>query len=254
MSPANPLTCCAAPNSDIWTQYLYTQQSPVLTWHAAERIELGGPVMARWLAKTDNLLVSEFPYGAGQYQLELPISWQRFVWELALTLRGWEPVGPGDEPDLIVSNDTALLDQAALAGIAAYAHSLEPLVLSWPGELPFGIEDALAAISSHGDHVENPGGPGLAWTLGTDALPPELAAPAKAGELRGQRVYLPPSGWALGDPAPGDQGAQANQAEPANPLRQIVQLWAAGARPLIVDSAREASLPAILAQEQARVF
>ncbi|MFT0762870.1 hypothetical protein VRY54_07390 [Actinomyces sp. F1_1611] len=140
----------AGPSTQVWVERLANRKEPLLTWYSTGRVELAGPVLARWLAKVDNYLDAEFPFGAATFHLHLPECWQKIVWEAALALRGWE-AGPADQVELVISDDLELLTAAADAGLTAIAQPTDPLALSWPGELPAGVSDAPGELNSQAD-------------------------------------------------------------------------------------------------------
>lgn len=105
---------------------LSSHPGPVLTWYGKDRTELGGPVAARWLAKTANLLGGDlsgdlfedgpaldasdprsagggrgWPEGVGRpsptgtIRLDLGASWQSVIWLSAAWLSGWNSVTEG---------------------------------------------------------------------------------------------------------------------------------------------------------------
>lgn len=148
---------------------LFARPGPALTWYGADgaRTELGGPVVARWLAKTANLLGTELagslfgefpsPSGAacedaegspaGIIRVDLGCSWQSLVWTVAAWLSGWTVVGPasisapgdslrdeGDATVWVVASLDAAAVEAAETGVWVLAHDLAPLALGWSGE------------------------------------------------------------------------------------------------------------------------
>ena len=155
------------------------QPGPVLTWFAPstdketssqptssqsamprERVELSGPVARRWLAKTDNFLDQEFPYGASTFVAPLPPHWRSPFWLLASWLRGMELLdgAEGADADLVVSGDLRFLQDVADEGASGtlLAQTADSFALAWPGDLPSMILDGTADILSYGDEVESP--------------------------------------------------------------------------------------------------
>ncbi len=138
---------------------LYQQAGPALTWYGADRVELGGPVVARWLAKSANLLGTDHSpalWGgpeAGTLALTLGRSWQGGVWALAARLMGWHVVPTGEGgADLEIT--AALTEEHLLRaeeGAAILAQDLSPLSFAWPGVLPETIGDALGALMAQPD-------------------------------------------------------------------------------------------------------
>lgn len=164
---------------------LATVTGPALTWYGKERTELGGPVLARWLAKTSNLLADQFgedlfgtsPTGATSRGLHLALgaSWQACSWTSAARLSGWEVTGSvagGLEvaplPRLLVTDHWEDAFEGMLAqGVDVLLHDTAPLSLGWPGEVPPGAWDALGELMAQPDalldvpeEVEWPSGSG----------------------------------------------------------------------------------------------
>lgn len=212
--PVSPTLSIAA-----WTRYLQSRGGPVLTWYAVNRLELGGPVMASWLAKTDNFLDAEFPFGGQTFTVALPPTWRALPWMGAAWLRGWELVSADAEPDLLVSDDPALLEDAVAGGLVAVAQALGPLAMSWPGSLPAGALDAIADVLSQADHLVAP-------------VEAPRASPLGAGLTLGQLQETS----LLDAPAP-LEGArvQVTATDPVRQAAQIMQLWWAGASAVVID-------------------
>ena len=105
---------------------------PALTQYGQERVELGGPVVSRWLAKIANYLTNELAadlFGTGEatptriYTTLQP--WQDTLWQIAARTMGWEVLDtrrplPGD---LFVTN---ILGSEASDALDAGAHVLAP--------------------------------------------------------------------------------------------------------------------------------
>mgnify|MGYP001689914080 CR=1 FL=1 len=126
---------------------------PALTQYGQERVELGGPVVSRWLSKIANYLTNELAadlFGTGEptptriYTTLQP--WQDTLWQIAARAMGWELLDtrrplPGD---LFVTN---ILGSEASDAIEAGAHVLaQParyLSFAWDGPLG-GALDGLA--------------------------------------------------------------------------------------------------------------
>ena len=103
---------------------------PALTQYGKERVELGGPVVSKWLSKVANYLTTELAadlFGAGEptptriYTTLQP--WQDALWQIAARAMGWELLDtrrplPGD---LLVTNT---VDSEARAALEAGAHVL----------------------------------------------------------------------------------------------------------------------------------
>lgn len=156
-------------NAEKLAAILSPQQGPVLTWFhprvqgeadiPRERIELGGAVARRWVAKTDNFLANEFPFGATSFTAFLSPHWRTPFWLLTCWLRGLELQAPGSPvDDLALSNDLDFLLSLQDEGgpDMLVAQTTDSYAFSWPDELPFGITDGIADVMSYGDEVEMP--------------------------------------------------------------------------------------------------
>jgi len=167
---------------------LRAQPGPALTWYAGDgtRTELGGPVAARWVTKTANLLATELAgdlfgapepsagtvdFPAGVLRVDLGRSWQAVVWTAAAWLSGWQVTFPapgagatpggnvsssdeGDATVWVVASLDAAAVEAAQSGVWVLAHDLTPLALSWRGDpLPEGVLDALGELMAQPDGV-----------------------------------------------------------------------------------------------------
>lgn len=143
---------------------------PALTWlepisqissgQPRGRVELGGPVARRWVAKTDNFLDSEFPFGATGFVANMTQHWRTPFWIATAWMRGLEmhPIADGTGVDFAVSTDLYYLEALQDEGgpDVLVAQSTDSFAFAWPGELPFGIIDGTADVMSFGDEVENP--------------------------------------------------------------------------------------------------
>lgn len=170
---------------------LYTQSRPALTWYGPERVELGGPVLARWFSKTANLLTNEYtdlfspaPGDSQHIVVDLPSCWQKIVWISAATLCGWtvsvparqelfaHEESPANFPDSNAPSETEgaavspatiyvtdrlspAAQQAQHEGADLLLHNLTLYSLHWDAPLPSGAIDALEALMSHNDILEN---------------------------------------------------------------------------------------------------
>ena len=233
------------------------QPGPVLTWFAPspdketprqptssqsamprEHVELSGPVARRWLAKTDNFLDQEFPYGASTFVAPLPPHWRSPFWLLASWLRGMELLdgAEGADADLVVSGDLRFLQDVADEGASGtlLAQTADSFALAWPGDLPSMILDGTADILSYGDEVENPTMAPAKSVLMKEG--PALGFPWGAKEEAALHLfdlsavnYLGEEG---GPPAPASlSGQRALVTTKDVPLFsvQLLQLWLAGA-------------------------
>lgn len=143
---------------------LSSTPSPSLTWYGAHRVELSGPVLARWLAKTANLLGGELspglfggdaPASPPTIRVDLGRSWQGVVWEVAAVFSGWSPIDEGGADVCVVADASAAAEALGAGSAWVLAHDLAPLALSWRGEaLPPGVLDALGELMAQADAVE----------------------------------------------------------------------------------------------------
>jgi len=167
---------------------------PALTQYGQERVELGGPVVSRWLAKIANYLTNELAadlFGTGEatptriYTTLQP--WQDTLWQIAARAMGWEVLDtrrplPGD---LFVSNT---LGSEASDALAAGAHVLaqppQYLSFAWDGPLD-GALDGLAEIATQPDAlvVDTP-------PLLLQARDEALAGTRPSAPVQGRRVAL----------------------------------------------------------------
>lgn len=133
---------------------------PALTQYGQERVELGGPVVSRWLAKIANYLTNELAadlFGTGEatptriYTTLQP--WQDTLWQIASRAMGWEVLDtrrplPGD---LFVTNTLGSDASDALdAGAHVLAQPAQYLSFAWDGPLD-GALDGLAEIATQPD-------------------------------------------------------------------------------------------------------
>ncbi|SDR69987.1 hypothetical protein SAMN04489715_0829 [Schaalia meyeri] len=208
---------------------------PALTQYGQERVELGGPVVSRWLAKIANYLTNElatdlFDTGeAAPARLYTSLQpWQDVLWQVAARAMAWEILGtrrplPGD---LFVTNTIGPESfNALLAGAHVLAQPPAYLSFAWDGPLD-GALDCLAEIAMQPD----------ALIVGT---PPVLAA-ARDEALAGSR----PS-------APIDGGRVALLWDAHTGAGQVLDQWMAGRSVVVIDPRHTPpdSLPQILATE-----
>lgn len=236
---------------------LYAQIRPVLTWYGSERVELGGPVLARWFSKTANLLTNEYTdlfapsSGASQHiVVDLPSCWQKIVWVSTATLCGWTvsvparsddgevsqqiEESPGTVNDLhspatdlppatiyVTDRHSPAAREAQKHGADVLFHNLALYSLCWDGELPSGGIDALGALMSHNDILENDYEP-LDWPKGApraDSNEPALNAPNTI----------------LGDPH--ESRLVLHEANTLALYIPLTELWAAEGSTIIIDPA-----------------
>lgn len=226
-----------------WCQELEAAAAPRLTHYGQHlvfgenRVELSGPVMARWLAKTDNFLTEEFPFDGETFHLGLPRCWQRIVWETTCLLRGWESEEDAAEADLVVSDDVEVLKAAASSGQTSVAQTQHPLALQWPGELPAGVIDGTAALFGQADKILYPGQATPLWARQRDLLTDLTTVNGKGLTAVG------------GQPSLVGARVLVNTKDPTLLARQTLQLWAAGASVLVIDSTDREQVASIVSQE-----
>lgn len=162
---------------------------PTLTWYGNDRVELSGPVLSRWIAKSENLLQDEFPFGLESFKIDLPLSWRAFPWFVCMTFRGTEE---SDIPELLITDSPA-----TSTADTTIAQPLDSLALSWPGTLPPGALDGARDVMSQSDRLVAPpddslfvaeGNPGriLIW----NENPEEVYADALSALLSGGSVVV----------------------------------------------------------------
>lgn len=183
MSPLNAAELCTLVDR---------HADPVLVWldtadpneagSPASRIELSGPVARRWIAKTDNFMSSEFPFGGSKFVVLLRAHWRSPFWLIGAWLRGMTLVEAREASgaDMVVSNDVDVLVTTRDEGgpDALIAQTQDSLALAWPSPLPPEILDGTADVMSFGDWVENP-----------------MTAPGHAHLVSKQIDWLPPHVW-----------------------------------------------------------
>lgn len=170
---------------------LNARSGPALTVYSAERVELGGPVTARWITKIANYLQNEA--GAPLFGDEEPHParlhtriepWQQILWEVTARCLGWEILDtprllPGD---FAVGADVdGLLARAAAAGAHALAQPAAHLAFAWDGPLPQGVLDALQEIGAQSDAPDHPT-PDLVEAVLDEALAGSHPHPEPAGD------------------------------------------------------------------------
>lgn len=195
-----------------WCDLIDAARRPILTWYGPDRIELSGPVLARWLAKADNFLAQEFPFGPGSAHIALPLSWQRLVWEATLRARSWSLNSDTTEIDLTVGDDLDLLISAANAGQVAVAQTLAPLALRWPGQLPDAVLDGAGELLGQPDRVM--------W--------PDPVGQAGPADADGQSLPILPI-----EAAQGDRLLLTTQ-DPLQLLSQAFGAWLVGASVVVI--------------------
>lgn len=236
---------------------LYAQSRPVLTWYGSERVELGGPVLARWFSKTANLLTNEYtdlfspaPGVSQHIVVDLPSCWQKIIWISAATLSGWTVSVPTRQeaftPEETPANDLANEEHADEAttplvpatlyvtdrlcpaareaqkqGADILFHNLALYSLQWDGDLPSGGIDALGALMSHNDILENDH--------------EEMDWPEQAPQAHSDEPALSTSDAALGDPR--QHRLVLHEANALALYMPLTELWAAGGSTIVIDPA-----------------
>lgn len=209
----------------------------------------------------------EGPAPLGTIRVDLGCGWQSVTWLLAAWLSGWRSVGSGtagtDEgdaaalvdarasgtasgdtpsgdtpssPDVwVVDTVTPAAVDAATRGCWVLAQATTPLALSWPGDLPEGVLDALSELSAQSDALE----------IAPDVSPDLVIVGAGAG------TDLTPRGTALltvRDLSCGDGRSHTHEATDQGPARVLVTSsspvedartvlahWSAGSSVVMVD-------------------
>lgn len=236
---------------------LYTQARPVLTWYGSARVELGGPVLARWFSKTANLLSHEYAdlfapsSGVSQHiVVDLPSCWQKIIWVSTATLCGWTVSVPARQEDFgandpagtalvhhelsdaaslthtpitlyVTERMNASAQQAQADGADILLHNLSPLALRWDDDLPPGAIDALEALMSHSDLLED--------------VYEAVAWPSHAPREHSDEPALHAPGAALSDPQ--QHRLVLHEANALALYMPLTELWAEGASAIIIDPA-----------------
>lgn len=189
-----------------------------------ERIELSGAVLANWAAKAANALQEEFDVEPGSVvALDLPTGhwrtayWAVAVWAVGATLS----LDVHEGADVLVT--TAPTSDAADDSDEVVAVTLPALARTWQGEdLPTGVLDEAAEISGFGDDFSP-------W-YESSAEDPALV---RAGDR-----------WTMAEAVPTVEPGRVllAVADPAEHLRTLVGLWAAGGSAVTVITP-EGTLP-----------
>lgn len=171
-------------------EWLETNNAAVLTWYSTEgRVEFVGPVMSRWVAKIANYVVETF--GEGEQPsvvLELPDSWRTVAWAAGAGLAGARVTisdsADLSQADIFVTADEGVARQVAESdpGLIVLLQDLGLMATGWEGELPEGVEDAIAEVSGQPD--------GLAFVEVQDADIPEGMTTPGAGDPTGPVVIM----------------------------------------------------------------
>jgi uncharacterized protein (TIGR03089 family) len=128
--------------------------APRLTWYGpdAERVELSGRVLANWVVKAANLLVSACSAAPGSVvRLDLPAHWRLLVWTLGCWAAGAETRFDGERSGseiVVTDRPERWLDGGADEVVAV---ALAALARSWPTALPPGVIDGAAELMGQPD-------------------------------------------------------------------------------------------------------
>jgi uncharacterized protein (TIGR03089 family) len=142
--------------SDVLAHVLRSDPArPRVTWYddspgptAGERIELSAKVLANWVSKAANALQDEFDVAPGStVRLALPPHWRSLYWALAVWSVGGCVSLDDADPDLTVTDDPALAEDAT----AAVLVTLPALARSVPGGAPAGVVDEARELSTFAD-------------------------------------------------------------------------------------------------------
>ncbi|WP_099331778.1 TIGR03089 family protein [Actinomyces minihominis] len=249
-------------DATVLTSLLSPRPGPVLTWFESpaikldgsvdtaqgrDRIELSGPVARRWIAKTDNFMASEFPFGATGFTTSLPAHWRTPFWIAVCWMRGLEKRAGGTTGglDLAVSDSLGFLTalQEEIGPDVLIAQTTDSLAFAWPGELPFGITDGIADVMSYADEVEMPHTANqdtLLVSEGVEWFSADLAAGAAPLTLKG---ILATDYLGLDEEALNDLAGQRVLVTTGNPTLftvQLLQLWLHGASVVWVPGGHDA--------------
>lgn len=221
--------------------------SPRLTWYGpdGERVELSGRVLANWVIKATNLLVSEGEVGPGSVVVvDLPVHWRALVWSVAAWLAGaqvqlLDDGGSGPvHPDVVVTwrpsaRPAEVGVDLSVAGTLV-AVSLPALAMVFDGDLPSGAIDGSADLMTYPDVLIMPG-----------VVDPDASA---LDDLEHERLVE----WALGGVPPAVDGPPLRVLlathEPILALRAGIGAWAHGGSLVLVGDGREAEALARVAQ------
>lgn len=213
-------------------EWLEANNAAVLTWYSTDgRVEFVGPVMSRWVAKSANYLVETFGEGEEpSVVLSLPDSWRTVAWAAGAGLAGAK-VTVSDSPDLSEADVFVTADEDVAArvaeedpGLIVLLQDLGLMTTSWEGELPDGVEDAIAEVSGQPD--------GIAFVDVQDAdIPGGMPAPG-AGDPTGHVVIMTDA--------------------PRDYIGRIWQAWISGRPALWVDPSLD--IDRILEQEKLASF
>nr|WP_280527844.1 TIGR03089 family protein [Actinomyces trachealis] len=133
-----------------------TRIAAALTWYdPLERIELGGKVLGKWLAKVTSMVTAEAGNGNGfgmpLVHLALPPHWRTVVWACG-TWRAGGTVELGTPASDAVGLSVAARPEDLLADAEAQVLTpLPSLALRWPTELPPLVLDGAADLMTHPD-------------------------------------------------------------------------------------------------------
>ena len=250
--------------ADDLTRILRSGQSarPRLIWYApGERIELSGRVLATWVAKAADLLQEDLDAGVGtRVGLSGSPHWRLLVWALATWTLGGTVVTSAEAPDpdaeapLGRPADGAPVDVLVadgehlhrcltgawrpgdpLAWRAEHVVGLTRAALARrsPVDLPAGVLDEAAVLSSHADEM----------------VPEEEADPADPA------LVSPAGTWTHADlvaAGSADRVHLSGSVPLTDVVREAVALWAAGGSLVLTDPAWESTQEADALREVLR--
>lgn len=194
---------------------LATRPSPQMTIYSQERVELNGPVIARWFAKVANLLGSDLapnlfddPFGfetpsavpsnsndETRQALCLAVGpWQKLVWSVPALAMGLnlcsDPATLGVSDILVTDSVDEASRDALKRGAWVLAQPSNYLAFSWNEEpLPDGVLDALSEVGAQSDALEVPI-PQLAPASVEEACGITHLLPADTASSESQRIAL----------------------------------------------------------------
>lgn len=150
-----------------------------------ERIELSAKVLANWVSKAGNALQDEWDLGRGsRVRLALPPHWRSLYWAMAAWSVGATVVLDDAPHDLLVTDETALLDPQTTPAVLV---TLPALARSAPGALPAGAMDEARELATYADQL-------TPW----DEPAPSQAALVVDGAVIDYAGLVPRVEWAAG--------------------------------------------------------
>lgn len=224
------LTDCSIPfDPKKWIDFLEQSTYPMLTWHEPQRVELSGPVIAKWLSKVINYRLEEFGEDELTAQIELPAIWQGLIWVLGLNMATTEVLVASEkssllhpQAQLLISDNLETLERASSEGIVALAQRTDPLNMASLHDLPAMVEDGAAGLMTQSDTP-------LAFLEPSETKLPWVLPPANASRGGCQTIIVKP------------------QMTLSTITHEVLAAWQAGDTPLLIDS--DLDVEKIIAQE-----